>query len=124
MKPGLKTALAATALACGLAFGMAVPVESALAGDCTGYVVGVRPVSQYNHRAGNGFLAVRTGPGSKYQQVGELYAGDEISVWSRRGNWYEVQCMSGRCDSDPLWGPVSPHGWVSGSYIDIGGVCP
>ena len=32
---------------------------AAVAGDCTGYVVGVRPISQYNHAKGNGFLAVR-----------------------------------------------------------------
>jgi uncharacterized protein YgiM (DUF1202 family) len=93
------------------------------AGDCTGYVVGVRPVSQYNHARGTGFLAVRSGPGSGSRQIGELYAGDEISVWSRSGSWYQVACMSGRC-MNPLWGQPNPRGWVSGRYLDIGGVCP
>ncbi|MCB1490510.1 MAG: SH3 domain-containing protein [Rhodobiaceae bacterium] len=110
-------ALGALALLC------ASSAAPALAGDCTGYVVGVRPVSSYNHAAGNGFLAVRTGPGSDYRQIGELYRGDEISVWDRRGGWYEVACMSGRC-TNPLWGQPSPQGWVSGRYLDIGGVCP
>ena len=95
----------------------------AMAGDCTGYVVGVRPLSQYDHANGNGFLAVRSGPGSGYGQVGELYLGDEIAVWDRRGNWYEVQCMSGGC-MDPYWGDANPHGWVSGRYLSVGGVCP
>lgn len=110
----------------GLALGAgfaAVASGVAHAGDCTGHVVGVRPLSQYNHAAGNGFLAVRSGPGGKYRQVGELYAGDEISVYGRRGNWYEVTCMSGVC-TNPLWGPAVPSGWVYGKYISIGGVCP
>ena len=97
--------------------------SAAVAGDCTGYVVGVRPISQYNHAKGNGFLAVRSGPGSGYSQHGELYRGDEISVWERQGNWYFVACMAGRCEA-PLWGNPSPQGWVYGKYLDIGGVCP
>ncbi|MCY0096031.1 SH3 domain-containing protein [Hoeflea ulvae] len=95
----------------------------AMAGDCTGYVVGVKPVSQYNHAKGNGFLAVRTGPGSSYQQTGELYRGDEVSVYDRRGNWYAITCMAGQC-TQPLWGQPTPSGWASRSYIKAEGVCP
>lgn len=95
----------------------------AAAGDCTGYVVGVRPVSQYNHARGSGFLAVRTGPGSSFQQIGEVYRGDEVSVYDRRGNWYAITCMSGRC-TNPLWGAPVPSGWVSRKYISADGVCP
>ena len=95
----------------------------ASAGDCTGYVVGVKPISQYNHARGNGFLAVRTGPGSSYQQTGEVYRGDEVSVYDRRGNWYAISCMSGQC-MRPLWGTPMPSGWVSRKYIDAAGVCP
>lgn len=95
----------------------------AYAGDCTGRVVGVRPISQYNHATGTGYLAVRTGPGGSYQQTGELYAGDEVSVYDRRGNWYAVTCMSGRC-TRPLWGQPTPSGWAHRSYIRAGGVCP
>jgi uncharacterized protein YraI len=93
------------------------------AGDCTGHVVGVQPIASYNHAAGNGFLAVRSGPGSSYPQLGELYLGDEIAVWARSGSWYRVQCMSGRC-TQPLWGQANPNGWVYGRYLSIGGVCP
>lgn len=95
----------------------------ALAGDCTGYVVGVKPISQYNHDRGSGFLAVRTGPGTSYQQIGEVYLGDEVSVYDRRGSWYAITCMSGRC-MRPLWGTPMPSGWVSSKYIDAAGVCP
>lgn len=109
------------ALAAALVAFAAAPV--ALAGDCTGYVTGVRPISQYDHAAGHGFLAVRTGPGTGYEQLGELYLGDEIAVWDRSGSWYRVQCMSGRC-LDPYWGRPDPNGWVYGRYLNIGGVCP
>ena len=99
---------------------LTAPVQ---AGDCTGQVVGVRSLKHYNHARGNGFLAVRTGPGSGYRQIGELYLGDEVAVWDRSGNWYEVQCMSGTC-MNPLWGQPNPHGWVSGRYLAVGGLCP
>ena len=102
---------------------LAVTAQVSHAGDCTGYVVNVRPLSQYNHAKGHGFLAVRTGPGSKFQQLSELYLGDEIAVWERSGNWYHVQCMTGRCRA-PLWGQADANGWVYGKYLDIGGVCP
>lgn len=106
-----------------LAIAVGVAGFPAHAGDCTGYVVGVRPISQYDHDRGNGFLAVRTGPGTRYRQIGELYAGDEVSVWDRSGNWYQVACMSGDC-TNPYWGRPSPRGWVSARYIDARGVCP
>lgn len=111
-------ATAALATAAALSF-----VPAANAGDCTGFVVGVRPISQYNHDAGHGFLALRTGPGSDYMQIGELYQGDEFSVYERRGKWLYVACMSGRC-TDPLWGRPWPEGWAYSKYLDYGGVCP
>ena len=97
--------------------------SSVQAGDCTGFVVNVRPLSQYNHAAGNGFLAVRAGPGSGYAQLGELYLGDEFSVLDRRGNWVYVHCMAGRCEA-PLWGAAYPEGWAYARYLNYGGVCP
>lgn len=102
---------------------IAFAASTVQAGDCTGYVVGLRPISKYNHASGAGFLAVRTGPGSGYQQISEYYLGDEIAVWERTGNWYHAMCMSGRCES-PLWGQPNASGWVYGKYISIGGVCP
>ena len=64
-----------------------------------------------------------TGPGSSYQQIGEVYRGDEVSVYDRRGNWYAITCMSGRC-TRPMWGTPMPSGWVSRKYVDARGVCP
>ncbi len=46
-------------------------------------VVGIRP---------NGFLAVRTGPGTGYPQIGSLYPGDSgIRVFRCRGSWCRIR---------------------------------
>jgi len=100
-----------------------VSTQQAEAGDCTGRVVGVRSLAFYNHATGAGFLAVRRGPGSKSRQIGEVYAGDLVSVYDRSGNWYHITCMEGDCEN-PLWGPRYPSGWVSSRYVSAGGVCP
>jgi uncharacterized protein YraI len=117
----MEAAMSVRSLVAALALGLAA--LPAVAGDCTGHVTGVRPISAYNPSSGAGFLAVRTGPGTNYRQIGELYAGDEVAVWARRGNWYQVRCMSGRCMS-PFRGPAMPTGWVFGRYLRVGGVCP
>ena len=126
-KRSLKAAIPAAARAVLVAAGMTAILAgagtTASAGDCTGNVVGVRPISQYNHAAGRGFLAVRTGPGTQFMQVGEVYLGDEVSVWERSGSWYHIACMSGRCNN-PRWGNPSPQGWVYRKYINAAGVCP
>lgn len=116
----LKQALVAIAV---LAASTLAPAPAAQAADCTGFVVGVRPISQYNPSTGAGFLAVRTGPGTQFRQIGELYAGDDVAVWNRSGNWYMVRCMAGRC-MNPYRGEPMPTGWAFGRYLDIGGVCP
>ena len=115
-----KQGLFASALA---AATLLAAVPAAQAADCTGFVVGVRPITQYNPSTGSGFLAVRTGPGTQFQQIGELYAGDEVAVWDRRGNWYLVRCMAGRC-MNPMRGEPMPTGWSFGRYLSVGGVCP
>ena len=96
-------------------------VTQAYAGDCVARVVGVKPISQYNHAAGRGFLAVRSAPGGK--QVGEVYRNDEVSVFGKRGKWYQVSCLEGRC-MNPKWGPAFPEGWVHGGYLAIPHPCP
>lgn len=115
MKP-VPVLAAALAAACLLA-------NSAPAQQCAGEVVGVRPISQYNHARGNGFLAVRVGPGSSHQQIGELYLGDQVWVAERQGNWLYVGCSSGLCTT-PKWGMEWPQGWAYAKYLSVGGDCP
>lgn len=100
---------------------MAVP-ETADAVSCTARVVGVRPASQYNHASGRGYLAVRSGAGGKYRQLGELYAGDEVVVYAKRGNWFDIACTAGLC-TNPLWGPAYPTGWAHGKYLRLSNAC-
>jgi len=116
----LRSVLAASLL---VSAGLAAASVPASAGDCEGVVVGVRAISQYNHANGNGFLAVRAGPGGGYAQIGEVYRADRLSITDRSGNWYEASCLYGRCEN-PLWGPSYPSGWVHRKYVKLSGACP
>jgi uncharacterized protein YraI len=51
---------------------------------------------------------VRTGPGTSYRVVDQLYAGENVDVHGCRGGWCEVS-HSG------------PDGWVSANYLGRGG---
>lgn len=97
-------------------------VSAGTAGTCEAQVVGVKSLTQYNHATGSGFLAVRSGPGGDYAQIGEVYLGDWSIVFEKRGNWYRIGCYEGRC-TNPLWGVPSPEGWAYGKYLSVGGVC-
>lgn len=99
---------------------LALPVQ---AGDCIGRIVGVQPILRYDHSRGEGYLAVRSGPGSGFEQVGEVYRGDEVAVHAREGNWFAVQCFGGQC-LEPLWGAPRPQGWVYGRFLRVSGTCP
>ena len=68
-----------------LAFSASAP---AYAGSCDGTVRGLS--STYNKAKGTGFLAVRARPTTNSRMKGELFNGDNVELYSRRGNWYEV----------------------------------
>ncbi|APE45692.1 hypothetical protein BOO69_19240 (plasmid) [Sulfitobacter alexandrii] len=40
---------------------------------------------------GDGFLALRTGPGSKYGQIGSLHNGDAAFIYGGQGRWLFVE---------------------------------
>ena len=61
----------------------------------------------YNPRTGAGFLAVRAGPKRSASQVGELFNGDTVEVFDRRGNWYKVASTT----------DASNEGWVSARFL-------
>lgn len=44
---------------------------------------------------GDGFLAVRSGPGSDYQMIGRLVNGDVVTVITSQGKWYGVELENG-----------------------------
>lgn len=60
----------------------------AVAQYCEGTVHGLS--AHYNPATGAGFLAVRAGPRPAATQVGELFNGDKVEVFQRRGRWYKI----------------------------------
>jgi len=75
---------------------------------------------------GDGFLAVRSGPGSNYAKIDELHNGDVVFTLLRKGPWHGVIygarsrtfCRGAR--QYPT--PESPQGWVHGNWLkDLAG---
>ncbi|QFT61128.1 Bacterial SH3 domain protein (plasmid) [Sulfitobacter sp. THAF37] len=62
---------------------------------------------------GDGFLALRTGPGSKYQQIGSLYNGDAAFVYGGQGNWLYVEngARNGKA--------VKFRGWIYDAWCEF-----
>lgn len=54
---------------------------------------------------GDGFLAVRRGPGTDHAMIDKLFNGDVVRVITRRGKWYGVEYGQGR------------KGWVYGKWL-------
>lgn len=77
----------------------------AFAQYCEGTVHGLS--GRYNPRTGSGFLAVRAGPKASASQVGELFNGDTVEVFSRRGKWYKIASTA----------DANNEGWVSARYL-------
>ena len=55
---------------------------------CEGTVRGLS--GRYNLATGDGFLAVRARPRASSRMVGQLFNGDTVEIFDRRGNWYRV----------------------------------
>ncbi len=72
---------------------------------CEGTVHGLS--GHYNTATGAGFLAVRTKPRASSYQVGELFNGDKVEVFDRRGNWYKIATAEG-----PML-----EGWVNARWL-------
>jgi uncharacterized protein YgiM (DUF1202 family) len=77
----------------------------ALAQYCEGTVHGLS--GRYNPATGAGFLAVRTRPTARAYQVGELFNGDTVEIFQRRGNWYKIATT----DSPMI------EGWVNARWL-------
>jgi uncharacterized protein YraI len=74
--------------------------EDAQAAACAGSIVsGLDP-------NGDGFLAVRTGPGSNYPKIGDLHNGDTVRTCARNGRWVGV-----------YYGQPRSKGWVHSNWL-------
>jgi len=119
--------IAALALAClpaaTLAQDASVPV---IAGQIHGYdACGLVGVVRGLDPRGDGFLAVRAGPGSTYAKVDEVYADQLLNVCDDRGKWLGVVYSheSEDCGVSTPWprpaaytGPCR-SGWVYRTYV-------
>lgn len=54
---------------------------------------------------GDGFLAVRTGPGTKFRMIDKLYNGERVTTINGEGRWWGVEYRGGR------------QGWVHGNWL-------
>ena len=79
---------------------------SAQAQFCEGTVHGLS--GRYNPETGSGFLAVRAKPRATSAQRGELFNGDKVEVFQRRGNWYKIATTQ-----LPML-----EGWVNARWLD------
>ena len=74
---------------------------------------------------GDGFLGVRSGPGTQYRKIDELYNGDVVSVFEARGKWAGVVYRTEIVDcastgTRPV--PYENKGWVHTKWLkDLAG---
>jgi hypothetical protein len=74
--------------------------EDDQAAGCAGsYVAGLDP-------NGDGFLAVRSGPGTKHRKIDELHNGDEVRTCAQSGAWVGI-----------TYGTPHRKGWVHGKWL-------
>jgi hypothetical protein len=88
-------------------------------GTCgNGVVVGLDP-------KGDGFLAVKAGPGLNYQRIDKLHNGDQIYLCTQRGDWLGIVYTRSNqtCNVSGTWresmqytGPCR-SGWAHGNWI-------
>lgn len=55
---------------------------------------------------GDGFLAVRTGPGTGYRMIAKIHNGDRVETYGGRGKWVAIS-----------FGPSGRLGWVHGNWL-------
>ena len=89
------------ALSQGLDVPVVIPPGDGQMADCaTSTVSGLDP-------AGDNFLAVRSGPGTKHRKIDEIHAGDVVYTCDARGDWIGIRYPDENGRS----------GWVYGRYL-------
>ncbi len=78
--------------------------------------------------AGDGFLAVRSGPGTEYSAHARLKNGQSVFLCETRGNWEGIVFTNDKNQDCGTGSPVKkygpyngpcPWGWVSRKYIEL-----
>ena len=85
-----------------------------------GVVIGLDP-------NGDGFLAVKSGPGLSYPRIDKLYNGEQINICGETDSWFAVVYTRARRDCNvstpwpirlPYTGPCR-SGWVFKRYVQV-----
>ncbi|MDX0157097.1 hypothetical protein GOC22_15680 [Sinorhizobium meliloti] len=74
--------------------------------------------------SGDGFLAVRSGPGPEYAEIDQLYNGEEVYLCTREGKWLGVVSNQRQhCNVTRPWNSTRPYtgpcksGWVHEKWV-------
>ncbi len=74
--------------------------------------------------SGDGFLAVRSGPSSKFKKIDQLYNGNKVWLFEERSGWYgvvygveELNCSPIK-NSRPL-NKKGKKGWIFGKWVKV-----
>ncbi|SDZ38084.1 N-acetylmuramoyl-L-alanine amidase [Jannaschia faecimaris] len=70
--------------------------------------LGAAAQTLYVTQTSDGFLNMRSGPGTRFDVTRRLSPGDRVDVQQTKGVWYYVRLPSG------------DRGWVSGNYLERG----
>ena len=88
-----------TVRAAGLDVDFVVTPDDQAAGCASSTVAGLDP-------SGDGFLAVRSGPGTQFRMIGQLHNGAVVRTCAAEGPWVGV-----------LFGAGRAKGWVHGRWL-------
>lgn len=70
--------------------------EAGYTGWCASkYLARMGPTYLYVYSASDGFLNLRTGPGTSYPIIREMYNDEAVEVLGSSGNWHQVRHESG-----------------------------
>ncbi|MEO0495894.1 MAG: SH3 domain-containing protein [Pseudomonadota bacterium] len=73
---------------------------------------------------GDGFLAVRSAPGTEYRELDRVYNGNRVWVFNQVGDWFGIVYGVDEVDCSPINGnnPVradGKQGWVHQNWVRI-----
>ena len=75
-------------------------------------------------RNGDGFIAIRSGPGAKYKMIDKLYRnGKKVIIADKKGKWKGLVYGNGNCGTDlskkkgKAYEGFCKTGWVYGKYV-------
>ncbi|WP_296606472.1 SH3 domain-containing protein [Roseibium sp.] len=73
---------------------------------------------------GDGFLAVRSGPGTEYEKIDEIFNGDRVWMFEQKGHWIGVAYGSDAITCSPIsidhpLDKPGKKGWVHENWIKI-----